>query len=200
MSDSRKACLDHMAKITGCEVVCVRKEDLSKYILPDHPLHPGYEFLSETQKGDYLKAYFMNFYGGGYADIKEQTGSWLPLFEALESSDKWICGYREIPGGVAQETPADAWPELIGNCAYISKPQTPLTQEWYRDMMKLMDERLDRLRQFPATFPQDHAEISRGKYPIEWNELNGRIFHRISYRYRDKLMNTLPTPLFQNYK
>jgi hypothetical protein len=66
--------------------------------------------------------------------------------------------------------------------------------------MKLLDERFEKLQEFPATFPQDHTEISNGKYPIGWNEMLGRIFHRISCKYKDKLLNTLPIPDFGNYR
>ena len=202
MSQQRKECLENLNSISKCKVVCLFKDEISQYILPDHPLHPGYEYLSETHKGDYLKAYFMNFYGGGYADIKKQSGSWIKSFDLLEQSDKWIIGYGEFCESCIAGPPAitKQWRDLIGNGAYICKPQTPLTQEWYSEMLKLLDERLPLLQKFPATFPQDHAEISNGKYPIEWNELNGRIFHRISCNYKYKILKTLPIPDFDNYR
>jgi len=78
-----------MEEITGCKVCCVYKDDLSKYIL-EHPLHEAYEYLSETHKADYLRTYFMHFYGGGYSDIKRSSGSWLKAFDDLENSDKWL--------------------------------------------------------------------------------------------------------------
>ena len=31
------------------------------------------------------------------------------------------------------------WKELIGNGAYISKPNTPLTNEWYNEMIALLE-------------------------------------------------------------
>ena len=202
MSDQRMKCLNTMKQTTGCEVLCLYRNDIPKYILPEHPLHEAYPYLSETQKGDYLKAYFMNFYGGGYADIKNQSGSWVDSFDLIERSDAWIIGYKESGESdiAGTEDIRKQWRELVGNGAYICKPQTPLTQRWYSEMIKLLDERLDRLKQYPATFPQDHAEISGGKYPIEWNELNGRIFHRISCEYKDKILNTLPTPSFASYR
>jgi len=206
ISSQRRACLEQM-KITGCNIICLFKDDIPKYILKEHPLHPAYQYLSETQKGDYLKAYFMNFHGGGYADIKRQSGSWIKRFEELEKSDKWIIGYKESgPDAIAGDSFIKSkWAGLIGNGAYICKPHTPLTEEWYSEMIKLLDERLDLLKEYPASYPQDHKN-ARGpngisKYPIEWNELNGRIFHRLcATKYMDKLLNTLPVPLFSNYR
>lgn len=168
MSQQRRECLENIKSITECNVIALFKEDIPKYILPEHPLHPGYEYLSETQKGDYLKAYFMNFYGSGYCDIKRQSGSWRKSFEVLEQSDKYAIGYAEGGDWAIAGPPSitQQWRDLIGNGAYICKPQTPLTQEWYCEMLKLLDERFEKLQEFPATFPQDHTEISNGKYPI----------------------------------
>ena len=72
----------------------------------------------------------MNFYGGGYADIKS-TSSWKNSFYELYNSDYCICGYKEIEGWVAYTPLIDKYYELIGNCAYICKLNTPLTNEWY---------------------------------------------------------------------
>jgi hypothetical protein len=204
MSQQRRGCLKNMEETTGCKIVCLYENDIKNYIIPEHPLHPAYEYLSETQKGDYLKAYFMNFYGGGYTDIKKQTGSWVNAFDMLENSDKWIIGYRESDEGcvAGDDLIKKHWFHLIANSAYICKPQTPITIDWYNDMLSFLDRKIDLLKQYPATFPQDHAEISNGKYPIEWNELNGRIFHKICYKYKDhhKLLYNLPHPICYNYR
>ena len=94
MSNSRKQCLEAMPASTGCEVVCIYKDDVAKYILDEHPLHPAFQYLSETHKADYLRTYFMNFHGGAYSDIKLQGGSWLKAFDDMEASDAWINGYK----------------------------------------------------------------------------------------------------------
>lgn len=200
MTDSRIRSLQQLKEVSECDVVLVTKKELPDYILETNPLHPAYEFLSETHKADYLRTYFMNFHGGGYSDIKITTGSWRAAFEELESGDMWMNGYKEIHGGVAYQPHADAWNELVGNGAYICKPQTPLTKEWYSEMIRFLDTKLEKLREHPAQYPQDCAERSGGCYPIEWNEMLGRIFHRVSYQYRDKILRTLPISIFCNYR
>jgi hypothetical protein len=200
MSHDRQHCLDQLRKTSGCQVVLVTPENLQQYILPDQPLHPAYEFLSFTHRADYLRTYFMNFYGGGYSDIKQTTGDWNQSFDNLINSDKWINGYKEFSNGVAYEPASHFYYELVGNCSYICKPHTPLTMEWYREMINVLDHKLEKLRSFPATSPQDCAEISNGKYPIEWNEMLGRIFHKVCYKYKDKLMNNLPICVFHSYR
>jgi len=198
MSTSRIECLQQL-KETQCNVILVTKQTLHQYILPDHPLHPSYEYLSETHKADYLRTYFMNFHGGGYSDIKKTTGSWIQSFDNLNKSDYWICGYKEIDGGVAYTPLSGKWEELLGNGAYICKPQTPLTIEWYKAMIQLLDTKLEELKKNPSTSYSDSKESGSG-YPIEWNEMLGRIFHKISYQYKERLLNTLPICILHNYR
>jgi len=200
MSEQRKKSLEQIEKVSKCKVIFLTKDNISNYILPEHPLHPGYKYLSATQKGDYLKAYFMNFYGGGYTDIKLQTDSWINSFDILENSDKWVIGYPELDAGCIGYKPAQhLWQKLVGNGAYICKPHTPITEEWYTEMMKLMDEKFDKLKEFPAEHTRDCAEKSNGKYPIEWCELNGKIFHKVCSKYTDKIINTFHRIICYNY-
>jgi len=191
MSNNRKHCLDNLKKHTGVPVIFITVDNLDKYILKNEPLHSGYQYLSEVHKADYLRTYFMRFYGGGYSDIKETTGDWNDSFTLLNNSDKWIIGYKEIEGGVAYQPLYQKWKDLIGNGAYICKPGTPLVKEWYNDMIKLMDKKLEELKKNPSSDPRDQKEHNTG-YPIEWNELLGRIFHRKIYKNKDKILNSLP--------
>jgi len=201
MSQDRKNALENLKVVSECNVILINPSNLSNYIKPEHPLHEAYEYLSETHKADYMRTYLMHFYGGGYSDIKKTTGSWKKVYDELLNSDKWICGYAETEssGGIAYPPLVDKWRELIGNAAYICKPNTPLTNEWYNEMMSLLDMKLEQLKMHPATHPQDKAEDGRG-YPIEWNEMLGRIFHRLAYKYKDHVMNTLPISIFTNYR
>jgi FkbM family methyltransferase len=196
MSESRKRCFEAM-KDTGCSVVCVTSENLSNYIVT--PLHPAYEYLSEVHKADYLRTYFMHHYGGGYSDIKHQTGPWKPWVDMLDNSDAYILGYsEEKTGDIAYAPVSHAWKELIGNGAYICKPNTPLTLEWFNTMNALLDEKIDELRNHPATCARDAKDLGTG-YPIEWNEMLGRIFHKVCYSHRDRILHGLPAPLFYDY-
>ena len=199
MSQNRKSCLEQLINTSECRVILVTQQNLHEYILPNNPLHPAYEYLSETHKADYLRTYFMHFHGGGYSDIKNTTGSWKKSFIDLETNNYWICGYAEIEGGVAYQPYSDKWFELIGNCAYICKPNTKLTSEWYNEMIKLLDMKLPELKLNPSKYPQD-AKSEYSNYPIEWNEMLGRIFHKITYKYKEYILNTLPISIFNNYR
>jgi hypothetical protein len=206
MSQQRFFCLKQLSHVSQCNVILVTPKTLNKYILDDYPLHPSYNYLSETHKADYLRTYFMRFHGGGYSDIKMTTGSWKESFEKLEQSDKWIIGYQEIKGGVAVTSLEDMWMELLGNCSYICKANTPFVIEWYDEMIKLMDIKYEELKKNPAKFPQDKKELYDNNklnehcYPIEWNEMLGRIFHKIIFKYKNKTLNTLPRNIFHSYR
>lgn len=198
MSQARKDCIESMRKI-GCILRLVTPENLSDYILQTSPLHPAYPYLSEVHKSDYLRTYFMHYYGGGYSDIKQQTGCWYPYFDKLRDSDAYIAGYTEIgERGVGYPPVAHTWNELVGNGAYICRPNTPFTKEWFSAMNAVLDEKLEELRIHPASHPRDKKEDGTG-YPIEWNELLGRIFHRVLFDHREKIIHGLPQPLFYGY-
>jgi hypothetical protein len=192
--------LEQIKKNSGCNVILITNDNLNEYILKNEPLHESYNFLSFTHRADYLRTYFMNFYGGGYCDIKPINHNWKPYFDELYNGDYWINGYKEVHDGVAVEILKDKYNELIGNGAYICKPHTPLTEEWYKNMIHLLDNKLKQLNKFPAMFPQDRAEISNGKYPLRWAEVLSEIFHPVCYKYKDKLLRNLPPPILYDYR
>ena len=193
MSELREYALKTMEQITQCRVICVTPNTLSTFILHDHPLHQAYEYLSETHRSDYLRTYFMHFYGGGYADIKIQGGSWVESFDQFRKSDAYICGYPEYgPDDVAGEDDVrEKWQLIVGNGCYICRPNSPFTQAWYSRMIALLDEKLPELREHPAKYPRDCKEDVNG-YPIGWNEMLGRIFHRVCTEHTDRILQTLP--------
>ena len=109
ISENRRKCLEQLIKVSKCNVILVTPSTLNEYILDEHPLHPSFNYLSETHKADFLRTYFMRFHGGRYSDIKKTTGSWIESFEKLKKSDKWIIGYKEVEGGVAVPSLATKW-------------------------------------------------------------------------------------------
>ncbi len=200
LTKNRKRCLLKLIKKTGVKIKLITPNNLHKYILKDFPLHPAYQYLSLVHKADYLRTYFMHHYGGGYSDIKEPTGNWIQSFYKLRYSNYWIIGYRESKYGVGVHELQDKWQDLIGNGAYICKPKTPFTTEWYNELHKILDNKLEQLQLHPAKESRDWKGKNGSKYPLEWNEILGRIFHKLCYKYKDKIINTLPHPYYGNYQ
>ncbi|MTI44706.1 hypothetical protein JM93_02578 [Roseibium hamelinense] len=181
MSPERQKCLQSLGN-TDLDVVLVTPSTLDNWVLPEHPLHSAYEYLSAVHKSDYLRPYFMHYHGGGYADIKLTTASWRPAFDQLaKTPDAYAIGYREKSGkGVAHihrhrllgksyilnnqtNTFANTmryrwlrsqWRSLIGMCGYICKPASPFTSDWLSQVEDRLDLLLPALRSNPATNPR----------------------------------------------
>uniref|UniRef100_A0A6C0IF58 Uncharacterized protein n=1 Tax=viral metagenome TaxID=1070528 RepID=A0A6C0IF58_9ZZZZ len=197
MSDARKKCLNTLRN-TNLNVILISESNLSQIV--KEPLHEGYKYLSETHKADYLRCYIMHFYGGSYSDIKHTSKSWLSAIKDLENSDKWINGFQE---GAANDvaiiknnsmltnTLKENYKSLIGTSTFICKPNTLLTNEWYTQMIQLMDANLDNLKKYPSRKPQE-VYTPEYPYPFEWTEILGQIFHPLIYKYKDKVLQTLP--------
>jgi len=89
---------------------------------------------------------------------------------------------------------------LIGNCAYIVKPNTPFTTEWYNNLLYVMDQKYDILVENPAREHRDKRGKNGSRYPFRWTELLGEIFHPLIYKYRNHVMQTVPRPKCSDYK
>lgn len=141
MSKNRKKCLSMMREICGVDIILITPENLYDYILKEHPLSKFYDCLSLVHKSDYLRSYFMYYYGGGYSDIKTPTNSWRGAFSLLNSNSKKTgLGYQEVKNGAAfiKENSKisikdvynlnyklqTGYKKLIGNGAYIFKPKS----------------------------------------------------------------------------
>jgi Capsular polysaccharide synthesis protein len=208
MSDNRKRCLDSILLNSQVLVELVNHSNLSNYVLPDFPIHSAYEYLSSVHKSDYLRTYFMHFYGGGYSDIKYTNHSWKPYFLKLDHSDAYGMGYTEIgPGGVAPLPGALGlnlrrnWNLLLGNGAYIWKPNNEFTSNWLLNLHQTLDMKHDALKAKPARTPRDKYNVNDpNSYPLRWSEILGDIFHPLCYEYRDKIIHGLVPPSFTNYQ
>ncbi len=212
--------------VTGLEPVLVTPDTLGRWIVPDHPLHPAYEFLSPVHRSDYLRPYFMFHHGGGYADIKRQTGSWLPAVDRVNRSRFLIgAGYREIRGGtvwlqnnrvdgkvyvlsrsvptIAAKIVTNAMrtirPLMIGNGAFYFKPRSSYARSWLGESERRLDYLLPRLRAHPATGVRDRLGDPNG-YPVPWSFLVGDINGPLSALYFPLLSRELPRPDFTNYQ
>jgi hypothetical protein len=224
MSDVRKRCLDTFA-LTGLEPTLVTADTITDWVEPDAGLHEAYPFLSAVHRSDYLRTYFMHHHGGGYADIKRQTGSWLPEVERLERSPRLVgAGYQEIRGGtvwpdrnvvagriywlsrsppkplvvMGRNALRGMRPLLPGNCAYYFKPGTPFTSAWLGELNRRLDLLLPALKLHPARDPRDR-QGSASDYPVPWSFLLGDIFQPLAALWSLRLSRGLPRPDFECY-
>ncbi len=207
MSENRKKCLESIYKNIGVEVKLITPKNLNNFIKKYYPLHKAYNMLSVVHKSDYLRTYFMHHYGGGYTDVKYTTQNWNQYFDNLNKNKHYIAnGYTEIKGGSASYNSKiqKDYKKLIGNCSYIFKKNTKLTQEWINELHKKLDKKYDLLLMNPPLGPRDHINSKEysdtpSTYPFQWTELLGEHFHDIIYKYKDQLLHDLPLINTQNY-
>ena len=191
LTQTRIICLEQLRNITECNVILITKYNLNDYILTEHPLHELYNYLSFTHRSDYLRTYFMHFYGGGYSDLKIPTGSWKQAFDdILQDEDILINGYHELPGYNLNG--------YIGNGAYIVRPNTKFTKEWYEKILQKMDEKLPKFKELGAIYslnpkPAQQFDVN---YPINWEELLGNIFRSVLPKFIEtkQILYSVPIP------
>ena len=211
MSPNRLISLKKLQAVSEYNIILVTKDNLSEFIRASDPLPEAYQYLSATHKSDFLRPYFMHHYGGGYSDIKQTLGSWKTGFKAIENSTNLLCGYPEFSHHqIAHVDYKKYWNIMVGCGAFISKPNTPFTKEWYLSATNLIVSKTSMLKKFPASHPQECSEGNghegcqphgvRSNYPIEWNEIMGRIFHPLVFKYRNFVSRTVPRPVIYNYR
>ena len=102
MQSARRAAYHSLRQNIGAELLLVNETNLDQFEIPAHTFHravrlrPG---LAMVHRGDYLRAYFMHFYGGGYHDVKghPSNSSWASFFGTFEASTNlWVLGSERV--------------------------------------------------------------------------------------------------------
>lgn len=191
LSPNRRAGLESLQKESGVEVKLITPTNLGAFIHAEAPLHPAYKYLSLVHRSDYLRCYFMNFWGGGYSDIKTIHKPWSAAFDRLDlATDKWVLGYREIASDMTSILPGRLGVDvrrnyslLIGNGAFIMKAGSPLTKEWYARLWEKMDEYAPELAKNPGNERGDNPG-----YPIPWIDILANILPPLGLKYHHRLI------------
>lgn len=225
MNDNRRRGWESFG-VTGLTPVLINPANLAEFVVPHEPLHPAYPLLSLLHRADYLRAYLMFHHGGGYADIKEQRGSWVEQVEAVKRSPRLIAaGYREIRGGTGLPSaspvngapfllgrPVAPWkaagvtyamrtarPLMMGNGAYFFKPRTRLAKRWLDAIHQRLDILHPLLINNPAREIREYVGGPSG-YPVPWGFMHGDVLSLLSMLYIGRIALTLPRPSFENYQ
>jgi len=77
------------------QVIIITKENYKNFEISDAPYNKSFEYLSGNHKSDYLRAYLLCHYGGGYHDIKWREKSWDREWDKFKENI-WIIGRREL--------------------------------------------------------------------------------------------------------
>jgi len=146
----------------------------------------------------------MHFHGGGYSDIKAAQHGWAPSFAAFDDPDVWVVGYPEIEydicanleGRLGRDVRA-SWSRLVGAGAFIVRPRTLFTAQWYEEVLRRVDYHSRDLATHPATDPFGEA----GGYPVTWIALASLIFHPLQLKYMPHVrQDTRLLPVLTHYR
>lgn len=204
MNDNRKRGLESLRENSEVEVVLVTNENLHEFLVPEGPLHQGFQYLSDVHKADYIRTYAMHFHGGGYTDIKPCNYSWRPYFDQLENSYAFGIGAKEDEGPLStplsiRDRYGHRWPDMISFDMFIFKPRSEFTYIWYQEMLRRLDRDLHKLIEHPARDSREASDTFITQYPLDWG-WNIQIFHPVCVHYTDKVLKTMPYPNRQDYR
>jgi len=214
MNENRLRSLQMMKTHLGVPIGLVTKDNLENFILPEYPLHPTFEWLSDVHKSDYLRIYLLHHYGGAWHDIKPTKVNYQPLWDLFKDSNLYLLGRPEVEGGPARVFDSegrwmpDYWPDLVGCGWWIGRSHTPLSKEMYQDINAFLDANYEALKKYPAQTPYDKKKkshfswlpfkiFSEKGYSLPWTVF-GNIFHPLNYKYRMHVQNTLPSDSVYN--
>ena len=181
---------ENLKDITKCNIIVITTNNLKDYILKDNPIHEAYEYLSDFHKVNYLKVYFMHFYGGGFYTNGAINDSWMEAFNDLNTNPKiFINGYSETsPHDIYVVSLKKYYKLLVGNDVYIVRSKTEFTNMCYERINKLLDSKLVSLK-------LHFNKNKENKYPIERSELLGSIFHMVQMEFLLNIAYTVPKPI-----
>ena len=225
MPDIRRRSFDTFDR-SGLTPTLVTLDTMADWVVPAAPIHAAFPYLSAVHRSDYLRAYLMFHHGGGYSDIKQQSGNWVEAVEAVDANPRLAgSGYPEIYGGtvclqhnallgryhfLSYAIPRLlAWPAtyairagrrlLIGNGAFYFKANTSFGRSWLTEVERRLDIVLPALRLHPAASPRAQAGDGSG-YPLPWTCILGDILHPLTLCHWRSIARTIPAPDFKNYR
>ncbi|GAA1172504.1 hypothetical protein GCM10009584_11800 [Ornithinimicrobium humiphilum] len=192
LTPARKAGLESIRALhPDIPVRLVTPANLHEVVLPEHPLHPAYEFLSLNHRSDYLRAYLLYHHGGAYTDIKTLRTSWAPAFARLRGRpDAWVLAtaltdpkWAGNPPGRLGSHVRRYYQTILSGGTLMARAGNPLLAEWLREIDRRLDYGLPALQECPGdTWGEDP------RYCFEWMDLQGNILQPLCLKYQDHLV------------
>jgi hypothetical protein len=191
LTPNRAAGLARMREVNPhTPVELITPDRLASFVLPDHPLPTAYRDLSLVHRSDYLRAYFLHHYGGGYSDIKRLDGAWQPSLDKLRASEAWALGNRlSDPAWAGQASDRLGvhlrryYRQILSESTLIVKSHTQLSAEWLREVER-------RIAYYAPALGESRGEIwgSAADYPIPWTGILADVLHPLCLKYREHVI------------
>jgi len=199
----REKCLTRLKDLNK-NLILITEKNYKKYENLADPYHSALNFLSSTHKSDYLRAYFMHHYGGGYTDIKYFNQSFEPFLENLYRTPKLGIGAIEessldIANCFETLKIRHEFKKFIGCGNFAFKKNNNFTKEWLNNVELILEKNKNLLIKNPGSYhPRAVRSGAQGTdlkprgYPLEWTEIMGNIFHPLVYKYSDWIAKDYP--------
>lgn len=199
----------------GVTICLITKENITDFVNEEYPLHQAFGYLSAVHQSDYLRAYLLHNYGGGWHDIKATLINYEKFWDFFSDPKIYLVGKPEVKGGPSKVFDTngrwmpDFWSDLVSAIAWVGRPRTPLSRSLLTDMEAHLDANFELLKKNPGVHPREKKlEVNNPitgliksveyrlkgknpKYPLRWTFF-GDFFHPLNYFYRDHISNQLP--------
>lgn len=210
ISNVRLRALNSLLTNLKVPYILITDENLELYA---KNLHFTWDSLAVNHKSDYLRAYLMHNYGGGYHDVKFRHDDWIGQWSAFEDDNVWIKSRREkYPHWIGYDIDhsetkwiQQRFHELgtMGWC--ICRPKTDYTANLLAKIEHKLNLHSEKLKSHPAKnqttyYSNNPFKKVTGNYPLRWLELMGEHFHLLMYKFRDHMVFGLPDAGLETYK
>lgn len=221
MNKNRSLSFTYLRENIGVPVCLITPQNISKFILPEHPLPQALPYASIVHRSDFIRAYLMHFYGGGWHDIKATLVSFANCWELFKDENIYLIGRPESFKGAAKVADENGYympdvaEDLVSVPAWIARGQTPLSKTIYENLVQLFLENEFLLKRGPAKHPREKYIKPKNflhkigiqikylysgrnpKYPLPWT-IFGNIFHPAVYKYKTHVVKSLPADTVKN--
>lgn len=221
MSGNRLLSFSYLVQNIGVHVCLVTPKNLNLFIKKEHPLPDSYQDLSIVHRSDYIRAYLLHHYGGGWHDIKATEVSYANVWDEFVDDSIWIVGRPETKNGAARTYDfegrymPDYYDKLIAVPSWVGRPNTPLSYQLLTGIESLINKHTATLSRYPSKHPRDKKITTKSplkwifqfmkysyqgrslNYPLEWT-LFGNIFHPCILSYQSHVSKNLPVDQTKN--
>ena len=208
-SQARFSALKNLISNIKVPIIILTENNYKNFELENHKFNKSIEYLHGVHKSDYLRSYMLNFYGGGYHDIKYRNESWENCWEIddwTKNKDIWMFGRREKNENAIAYPPKfkhiqKLYNKMVTMGCIICRPNTKFTFELLSKQEEILDKYFELLQKFPGKkpggcyFENPFNKVPENSYPLRWCELLGEIYHPLMTIYSDKIKFGLPDML-----